>query len=62
MQSRREEVIRIAKEMGMPIGEEATVTEIVHLLSVLPDITPDFTEALDTMLDTPSQVDMAQPA
>lgn len=53
MKGRKEEVIRIAKELGLPINDDSTLTDIVLFLNSEPDIAPELTEALNAMLDAP---------
>lgn len=53
MKGRKEELIRIAKELGLPITDQSTVTDIVLFLSSEPDIAPELSEALNAMLDMP---------
>lgn len=53
MQERREELLRVAREIGLPVGQATSVTEIVHLLSREPGIAPDLCEALETILSAP---------
>lgn len=53
MQGRKAELIRIAKELGLPIQNDSTVTDIVLFLSREPNIAPELTEALNAMLDAP---------
>ncbi len=53
MTAQREELIRLARESGLPVPEDATVTEVVQLLSELPEtplLTDELSEALDCIL------------
>lgn len=50
MKERKTEALRIAKELGLPVTEETTVTDLVLLLSDDPDIAPELSEALGLML------------
>lgn len=53
MQGRKAEVIRIAKELGLPVNDNSTITDIVLFLSHEPNIAPELTEALNAMLNVP---------
>jgi hypothetical protein len=50
MQEQREELIRLARENGLPVPPDATVTEVVRLLSAEPYFAPKLSEALDCIL------------
>lgn len=50
MQDRLEELLRLAREMGLPVQPGAKVTDVVRLLNGAPDIAPDLVEALDAAL------------
>ncbi|ABM27153.1 hypothetical protein [Nitratidesulfovibrio vulgaris] len=51
MQERLEELLRLAREMGLPVQPGAKVTDVVRLLNGNPDIAPDLVEALDAALN-----------
>jgi len=46
----REELIRLARESGLPVPEEASLTEIVQFLSATPELSAELTEALNHIL------------
>lgn len=46
----RDELVRLARESGLPISEGATVTEVVLLLSDLPVLSEELSEALNHIL------------
>ncbi|MFV0422693.1 hypothetical protein [Oleidesulfovibrio sp.] len=50
MQEQREELIRLARENGLPVPPDATVTDVVRLLSTEPHIAPELSEALNCIL------------
>ncbi len=50
MQELREELIRLARENGLSTPPDATITDVVHLLSAEPDLAPELTETLDCIL------------
>lgn len=53
----REELIRLARESGLPVPEEASVTEIVQFLSATPDLSAELSEALNHILGSVSGTD-----
>lgn len=58
-QANRDELIRIARESGLPVSEDATVTEVVQLLSTLPILTDEIAEALNHILGNVRDTDKA---
>ena len=57
MQNKREEFLRIAKELGLPVTENTTVTDILQLLNTQPEMAPELLEALEVMLGAPKTID-----
>ncbi|GFM34587.1 hypothetical protein LN040_12060 [Desulfovibrio subterraneus] len=55
----KDELIRIARESGLPVSEDATVTDVVQLLGTLPILTDEIAEALNHILGNVRQVDNA---
>lgn len=50
MQEQREELLRLAREVGLPVEDGASITDIVRLLNGTPDFARDLVEALDAIL------------
>jgi type III secretion system FlhB-like substrate exporter len=53
----KDELIRIARESGLPVSEDATVTDVVQLLGTLPILTDEIAEALNHILGNVRLVD-----
>ncbi|MFV0348678.1 MAG: hypothetical protein ACK5JO_08815 [Halodesulfovibrio sp.] len=58
----RDELIRIARESGLPVSEDASVTEVVQLLGTLPILTDEIAEALNHILGNVREADKAASA
>ncbi|MDR3044151.1 MAG: hypothetical protein LBU75_07800 [Desulfovibrio sp.] len=50
MREIREELIRLARESGLPVPVDASVTEVVQLLGSDTHLSPDLCEALNHIL------------
>ncbi|BFR47308.1 hypothetical protein RVX_R03690 [Nitratidesulfovibrio sp. HK-II] len=50
MREIREELIRLARESGIPVPPDASVTEVVRLLGSDTHLSPDLCEALNHIL------------
>ncbi len=57
MNTNREELVRLARESGLPIADNATVTEVVMLLSDVPVLTDELAEALNHILGNVREAD-----
>lgn len=60
--SNREELIRIARESGLPVHDDASVTEVVMLLSDMPVLTDEIAEALNCILGNVREAERAASA
>lgn len=56
LQQRKEELIRIAQELGIPVEENTPITDIVCFLNAQPEIAPELCEALTTILEPPTTI------
>lgn len=50
--SQREELIRLARESGLPVSDEATLTEVIEIISAEPMLGDELAEALNHILGT----------
>ncbi|GFM36394.1 hypothetical protein [Desulfovibrio psychrotolerans] len=57
LNANREELVRLARESGLPVSENASVTEVVLLLSDLPILADELSEALNHILGNVREAD-----
>lgn len=57
MSEQKQELIRLARESGLPVHEDATLTEVVQLLSAEPVLAAELSEALNQILASTARVD-----
>ena len=57
LNANREELVRLARESGLPVSENASVTEVVQLLSDLPILAEELSEALNHILGNVCEAD-----
>lgn len=50
MEEIRGELVRIARESGIPVPHDASVTDVVTLLGSDASLSPELSEALDAIL------------